>query len=158
MAAEAKQQDGLKELIGEKFLRVKGDAFEVVSYDDCIKDKVDLIGLYFSAHWCPPCRGFTPILKKTWDQWKKDGHKIQIIFGTRDQDKKAFESYFKEHGDYLAFDYEEKDKRINKLMEKYGVQGIPTLIILNKNGEVVDKAARGVVHNKEHEAIKQWQK
>ena len=23
----------------------------------------DIILIYFSAHWCPPCRGFTPILK-----------------------------------------------------------------------------------------------
>ncbi len=20
-----------------------------------------VIGIYFSAHWCPPCRGFTPV-------------------------------------------------------------------------------------------------
>ena len=23
----------------------------------------DFICIYFSAHWCPPCRGFTPVLK-----------------------------------------------------------------------------------------------
>ena len=23
-----------------------------------------LIGIYFSAHWCPPCRGFTPVLSE----------------------------------------------------------------------------------------------
>jgi len=23
----------------------------------------DVILIYFSAHWCPPCRGFTPVLK-----------------------------------------------------------------------------------------------
>jgi thiol-disulfide isomerase/thioredoxin len=27
----------------------------------------DVIGLYFSAHWCPPCRGFTPHLAETYD-------------------------------------------------------------------------------------------
>ena len=23
-----------------------------------------VVGLYFSAHWCPPCKGFTPQLAK----------------------------------------------------------------------------------------------
>ena len=30
------------------------------------------IGLYFSAHWCPPCRGFTPKLVEFRDSNKKD--------------------------------------------------------------------------------------
>ena len=88
----------------------------------------------------------------------KDGHKIQIIFASRDSDKKSFESYFKEHGGYLAFDYGEKEGRIKNLMDKYGVQGIPTLIILDKKGKIVDDKARGVVHMKKHEAIKEWMK
>lgn len=25
-------------------------------------DEVDIICYYFSAHWCPPCRQFTPVL------------------------------------------------------------------------------------------------
>ena len=24
----------------------------------------EFICIYFSGHWCPPCRGFTPVLKK----------------------------------------------------------------------------------------------
>ena len=53
MAAEAKEaKDELKELTGDKFIRVKGDAFEIVSYDEAVKGN-DLIGFYFSAHWCP---------------------------------------------------------------------------------------------------------
>ena len=43
-------------------------------------------------------------------------------------------------------------------MDKYGVQGIPTLIILDSNGNVVDKGARGKVHQKKADSIKEWQK
>ena len=30
-----------------------------VSIADSLNGK-DVVGLYFSAHWCPPCRAFTP--------------------------------------------------------------------------------------------------
>ena len=29
---------------------------------EVLKDK-KVVVIYFSAHWCPPCRAFTPILK-----------------------------------------------------------------------------------------------
>ena len=48
MAAEAKNNDDLKELIGDKFLKKDGNT---TSYDESIKGN-DLIGIYFSAHWC----------------------------------------------------------------------------------------------------------
>ena len=28
------------------------------------------VGIYFSAHWCPPCRGFTPKLAETYKKMK----------------------------------------------------------------------------------------
>ena len=59
MAAPAVQKaDGLKALTGDKFLKRNGD---VTSYDDSVKGN-DLVGFYFSAHWCGPCRAFTPKL------------------------------------------------------------------------------------------------
>ena len=35
----------------------------------------DFICIYFSAHWCPPCRGFTPVLK---DFYEVSAHKTQL--------------------------------------------------------------------------------
>lgn len=31
----------------------------------------DVILVYFSAHWCPPCRAFTPVLKDFYEVSKK---------------------------------------------------------------------------------------
>ena len=33
----------------------------VVQADEVLSDK-KIIAFYFSAHWCPPCRLFTPVL------------------------------------------------------------------------------------------------
>ena len=42
----------LKEMIGNEFVTKEGS---VVDYDTLTKD-VELVGLYFSAHWCGPCK------------------------------------------------------------------------------------------------------
>jgi nucleoredoxin len=32
---------------------------ESISLSDSLQGK-EVVALYFSAHWCPPCRSFTP--------------------------------------------------------------------------------------------------
>ena len=66
----------------------------------------NIICLYFSAHWCPPCRGFTPQLKKFYDEHaKKEG--VEIIFVSADQSEDEMINYMKEsHGDWYAMEHE----------------------------------------------------
>ena len=54
----------------------------------------EFVGIYFSAHWCPPCRAFTPVLGQFYDEVNKDGKKIEIIFVSSDQDDAKFKDYF----------------------------------------------------------------
>ena len=39
-----------------------------------------VVGLYFSAHWCPPCRGFTPKLTEVYTAIKGTDKSLEIVF------------------------------------------------------------------------------
>ena len=55
-----KMAEALKDV---KLMKWSGDSKDgkPVNAAEHLKDKV--VALYFSAHWCPPCRQFTPVLK-----------------------------------------------------------------------------------------------
>lgn len=99
-----------------------------------------VVGLYFSAHWCPPCRRFTPDLVKAYNEMKKQGKEIEIIFVSGDTDEKAFNEYFREMP-WLALPYQDRETEQN-LSKKYDVEGIPTLIILDGNGTTITNDGR----------------
>jgi len=101
------------------------------------------VGLYFSAHWCPPCRGFTPKLADVYRKLKASRKDFEIVFISSDRDKGAFNSYFKEQP-WLALPYEDRKIR-NTLAEKFGVRGIPSLVILDAEANVVTTNGRAAV-------------
>lgn len=38
-----------------------------------------VIGIYFSAHWCPPCKKFTPLLIDAYNTLKERGEPFEIM-------------------------------------------------------------------------------
>lgn len=96
--------------------------------------------LYFSAHWCPPCRGYTPQLSEAYAaSGKKD--KVAVVFVSSDRDQSGFDEYYGEMS-FFALPFSERDTKA-KLGEKYEVRGIPSLVVLDGAGETKDKNARG---------------
>ena len=67
----------------------------------------DVVGLYFSAHWCPPCRGFTPQLGKFYDQIK-DAKNFEIIFVSSDRDASQFKEYYDEQAAWAALPFKDR--------------------------------------------------
>merc|ERR1712227_605855 len=100
-----------------------------------------LVCVYFSAHWCPPCRGFTPVLSKFYDEVNKDGKKLEIIFVSCDQDEKQFNEYHNSMS-FIAAPWSFDRQGCG---QKMGVQGIPALMVMNKDGTVKSKNGRGDV-------------
>jgi len=69
-------------------------------------------GLYFSAHWCPPCRGFTPELAKFYKQMKeKVGDKFEIIFISSDRSEGDWKGYFAEMP-WLSIPFSARDIKV----------------------------------------------
>ena len=51
----------------------------------------------FRAHWCPPCRGFTPKLAEIYNGLSNEAKdKFDIVFVSFDQEQDAFDGYFNE--------------------------------------------------------------
>jgi nucleoredoxin len=86
-------------VFGETLLKGK----EEISVADAFADK-DAIAIYFSAHWCPPCRGFTPKLAEQHKALKDAGKKFEIIFASSDKNQEAFDEYYAEMP-WLALPY-----------------------------------------------------
>merc|ERR1711972_647385 len=84
-----------------------------------------------------PCRGFTPRLATAYKEKTTD---VEIVFLSSDKDEAAFSSYFKEMP-WLALPYSDRQKK-EDLSGKYGVRGIPTLIVLDGEGNLVTKDGR----------------
>ena len=55
-----------------------------------------VVGIYFSAHWCPPCRGFTPKLAEFYEYMKKTekGADFEVVFVSSDKGQGEFDDYF----------------------------------------------------------------
>jgi nucleoredoxin len=127
----------VSEWFGDKLL-VKGAATKSSE----ILNDIEVLGIYFSAHWCPPCRGFTPKLSENYTALKEAGKKIEIVFCSSDRDDAAFLEYHNEMT-FPALPYNKRDLK-NELSKKYGVSGIPSLIFIDaKNGETITKEGRG---------------
>lgn len=106
----------------------------------------DAVGIYFSGHWGPPCRAFTPRLASVYRKLKAKSVKMEIIFASLDQSEEEFSEYFSEMP-WPAIKM--GDKRIQELIESFGVESLPTLVTVKQDGTVINKAAREVADDDE---------
>jgi nucleoredoxin len=51
------------------------------------------VAVYCSAHWCPPCRQFTPLLGQFFKAHAA-ALKVAVVFASGDRDEKSFKDYF----------------------------------------------------------------
>lgn len=99
--------DTLSGLMGQHIVDQSGQAVKWSSLTGTGK----FLGLYFSAHWCPPCRSFTPKLVAFYKELKSKRSDFDIIFISSDRDEASFNDYFKDMP-WLALKYDQRDAKV----------------------------------------------
>ena len=106
---------------------------------DALKGKV--VGIYFSAHWCGPCRAFTPKLVEHRNLYKDN---FEVVFVSSDrsaEDQKKYMAEAKMPWPTLAF----RSEAGKALSKKYSVRGIPALVLLGADGKFISRDGRSLV-------------
>ncbi|KAG5138113.1 hypothetical protein JHK82_022844 [Glycine max] len=105
-----------------------------------LKGKVVL--LYFSAHWCPPCRAFLPKLIDAYNKIKEKGNALEVVFISSDRDQTSFDEFFAGMP-WLALPFGDSRKKF--LSRKFRVSGIPMLVAIASSGQTLTTKARDLV-------------
>jgi thioredoxin-like negative regulator of GroEL len=93
----------------------------------------------FWATWCGPCVGEIPHVKEAYDQYHDKG--FEIVGISFDGDKSALQKFVKSH--VLPWpQYFDGKAWGNKFGMRFGIQAIPTMWLVDQNGNVVDTHAR----------------
>ena len=99
-------------------------------------EKKKLIALYHSAHWCAPCRKFTPQLVAFYNKVAAAHPEFEIVFVSDDKSASAMEGYMRD--DQMPWPAVSFDKVPgNAALMKYFGESIPCLVVVDENGKVV---------------------
>lgn len=116
------------------------------------------VAVYFSASWCRPCRQFTPHLAELYENLKEqDPTALEIVFVSSDSEESDFQAYYDEMP-WTAVSF--GSDLIDSLTEKFEVNGIPAMIVLDgKDGSVKDNNGRSTImnaHGDTEKLLREW--
>lgn len=95
-----------------------------------------LIVFYFSAHWCGPCRKFTPQLVEYYNRVIAQHPEFEIVFYSFDKTAAAMEGYMHDMNmPWPAVDYQKLAEKAQ--LKSQAGDGIPSLVLVDATGKVL---------------------
>jgi thiol-disulfide isomerase/thioredoxin len=99
--------------------------------------------LYYGAQWCGPCRKFSPRLVEAYHKLKAEaGDRFEVIFLSSDNDASSQLAYAKEvQMPWPAVRF--IDSRRIRLFEQWRARGIPSVVVVTRDGDALFHSYRG---------------
>jgi len=123
---------GMDALIGDAITKKAGGTVSTAAF----LGDARFVLVYCSASWCPPCRAFSPALSAF-----VSAHgarlKLAALFVSCDRDAKSFAEYNQKFSFDAAIPPENPAGQA--FMAKFGIRGIPALLVFTRDGALVTK-------------------
>jgi len=125
-------------LLGNQLLVKNAGSSPTLTETSAALANTRLVALYFSASWCGPCRGFTPLLIEFYNVLKEvaPSHGLELIFVSSDRDEMSFQQYYAKMP-FLAHPFSNR-AMAQQIKSIFGVRGIPSLVVIDSlSGRIV---------------------
>jgi thiol-disulfide isomerase/thioredoxin len=108
---------------------------------DALRGKYVLVK--FTASWCGPCKGEIPGMLKAYEQYHDKGLEIVSVY-VWDKLADTKQAVEEEKLPWLIVSEELTEKANQPPQGKtYGIQGVPTMLLIDKDGKVIETEIRG---------------
>jgi thiol-disulfide isomerase/thioredoxin len=123
-------------------IELEGPLLDGTAFDQAaLAGKVVLVD--FWATWCGPCVAEIPRVRELYRRYGPRG--FEVVGVSLDEDREALEAFVteKEIPWPIIVDARPEDGGRPLLAGRYGIRGIPTMILVGRDGRVVSLSARG---------------
>lgn len=130
-------------------LRKTAPVLDVVSYsgNEIGFDSSRITVLNFWASWCAPCRQETPLLVEL----ASDYPDVQFIGLTNDDTETKAVSFAEQYG--ITYSIGNGDEYLSELVNVLPIYGLPTTLIIDREGRIAAKVIGGITNNEFRTAL-----
>lgn len=140
----------LADLFGNQLYRADGNGVGVGALNG-----KSVIGIYYASPTCGACAGFTPLLIDVYNELKADGRSFEVVLVTGSITNQYLFEYMMGSGmPWLAVS--SQSSAPTRLVQRYNVQWVPTLILIDGSANTLSLTGREEVVEKGTAAYDDW--